>query len=335
MVRRTNMATLYYPFDRVQVTPAGDLVSLPDPGLTVPEATTSEAQLGTAGFSFAELLVTLAKGVAGGMGSKFGDAIGSAILNAIFPSGEGIDTEKLLDEIASIVEMKNTRQTIGEQTAVVNAVVKENTMFYTVRKNGGEAKAELYRILTGYQQRLRTAIESLGYKDGNVDVAKPGLASYVIGASALLAIYQEMATQDPLTDDAKASSILKSIQLTASDSADHVRATAERIVTDAVNRRLGDITEVTSRAMCNTVSCQQFWVYSDLKEGTEYHLADNGCNDDARRRCEEHRRHYIASIRKQTQADADASVKSMRDAADAWKALIDTPLPRPVAMLAD
>jgi hypothetical protein len=360
LVRTTNLAAIHYLYGYAQVSASGRLTYLTDrpvPGAPASAEGTAPALLGAStGFDWAALLVKLAEGVAGGAGEKVGGLIASALLGVLFPgSGQQFDYKQMLDDFARIVREANQLQTISEQKADLEKVIRLNREDYLPKKaqfarieaglTGDELakartehKATLYgkEYLHAYVNDLSKVISTLMTTYEKIDYTKPGLPACTLAMGVQLAIEQERALQDPdAQDDPMSSSDVDTIRTSAPEYADHVERVAHAIFSDKLTERLNKISEVRNNPFCDPGVCKSRYYFFDDETG--YHSGyyeQVGCHDDPERRCADARTNYYNGIEAQTRKTLQQSLDWAFSVVEPWRRLAKDPLGAPVGKLA-
>lgn len=332
LMRTTNCATLYYLYDLAAVTLTGEFRYLPDDPVASQTTLTDPAKtpihLGVLEALWASLLMSVAEGLIGAIGEK----IGNELLYAIFPGDKPIDYEQMLKDFSAIVYGANLDQTISEQAGFTNGVIKDNSEYYIPRKRAKTSKTELYTQLLNYHNKLADIIGLMQTKDGKIDYTKKGLTVYVLATDTHLAMYQEMALEDPNTDDPQKSSNVDVIRINAPKHADYLVGKVNEIVSDNVQLRLDKISGVQNNPWCDGtptgVVCKSRYYFSDAETGYRSgYYQQSGCKDDAEARCRAARNSYADKIKAQTTPLKVAELQWALDIAANWRKLAQNPLP--------
>ncbi|MEU3073439.1 hypothetical protein [Streptomyces laurentii] len=333
LVRETSQATIYYLYHLAQVTRDGRFTYVPnEPEPNEVRANQYEKQARIEALAialWADLLLSVAKGLLGAVGGK----VGSDLLNALFPGSQGIDVKKMLDDFSAIVAEANKVQTVSEQAGQVNGVLISNSEYYIPRKSKSTSKRELYETLLTYHNKLTSVIGTLQSKSAGVDYTKAGLPVCVLAISTHLATYQEMAFQDPNVSDPHESTNVDSIRIAAASNAAWVGAKADEIITDNLNARLAKISDVLNNPVCDGVGsgvvCKSRYFFTDDATGYRSgYYEQSGCKDDAQKRCADARAAYVENVRRQCQADERKKLDWAFESAEHWTSLKETPLPK-------
>lgn len=165
------------------------------------------------GSSSSDLGITiadLAKGVAGGIAS----AIASGIINAVFP-GEPLQTyfDDLYTRLAELIHQEITQSVINNTNDDINGVIAYIKNTYTPRKLAKAPKDELYSDLKPWNDKMY----ELNYTLADDQYREPGFSVFLLGVSTHLAILQEMAIVDPLTNNPQESSYAETTENQAND----------------------------------------------------------------------------------------------------------------------
>jgi hypothetical protein len=332
-VRKTNHATLCYLYNLAEVTISGDFRYLPDvpsAGYMVSPALAEQPKKVALGVAlWATLLIKVAEGILGAIGEK----IGSELLTAIFPDQKPIDYNQMLKDFSVIVYGANLDQTISEQAGITNGVLTDNGEYYIPRKKAKAPKSELYSQLLNYHNKLTSVIGTMQYKDNNIDYTKKGLPVCVLAVDTQLAIYQELALQDPNVTDPQQSSNVEVIRLNAQKYAEYLESKVNEIVADNVQMRLNKITEVQNNPWCDGTStgvvCKSRYFFADNEAGYRSgYYEQTGCKDDPESRCKDARNSYVDRIKSQTMPQKVGELKWALDIAANWKKLAKNPLPK-------
>lgn len=327
LIRRTSQATLYYFYNYARVDETGKFSYLKqdqselENGLSAIE-NSSLPMTSASNSIWADLLMELVKGIVGEIGSR----IGSEALQAIFPSGQGIDYRTMLNDFAVLIAEANREQTISEQGGLLNGVLQNHSEYYVPRRSVAKKK-ELYNQLLAYHNSLGSICGTLSYKNGT-DYTQSGLALYVNAVSLHLAIYQEMALQDPNTDDPKKSSNIQSIIYLSKNACQYVRAKCNEIQEQKLQQRQAKISRILNNPFCDGNVCKSRYYFHDSETGYRSGYYEQcGCKDDPSARCSAARTTYYNQRSDEKTAWLNSQMKWMRDIADQWAKLEHNPLP--------
>ncbi len=333
LIRKTNFATLYYLYNRAIIDSKGNFSYFPptEPsGEEIIQLFNVKALRGPAALMvspWAELLLSLAKGLAGQIESQ----IGASLLNYLFPDSQPFDYKKMLDDFSKIVFDANRIQTISEQGGRINGISKDINDYYMPRKQSAK-KDELYTQLLDYHNKEVDVLGILTYQDDKVDYTKPGLPVYMYSMSVNFANYQEMAIEDPNVDDPQKSTNIDSIKLVSKHACEYAASKRDQIFNDKLSERLGKISNVLDNPWCDGtttgVVCKSRYYFTDDETGYRSpYYEQSGCKDDPEKRCKQARDKYYNRIKDDTSGQIAAELKWILDLVDEWKKLQTNPLP--------
>ncbi|EDP96409.1 hypothetical protein U8527_09875 [Kordia algicida OT-1] len=192
LIRKTNMATMYYFFDNIQID-QGNLSFLPS------DLPNEDPVVNTLKFSsdfFKGLIKKLLSSAASSVGSK----IGAIVLNIVMKEMFGVeDNKELINKIRSIIKEEIQNNEIEKIDGKISGTINYLTEEYKNLKaksdlNDRKQREVLLRNLELYSKDFYTDV--LGLLEQTTYVKK-GLRSYIIGVSIYILILQEKALIDP------------------------------------------------------------------------------------------------------------------------------------------
>lgn len=303
--RETNFATLYYIKDNILV--------YNDTWETIDYPTTPPLQaclLGPETLIF-DLLINFAKALA----SKVGSEAGAKIIETLFGSNT-IDMDTLVSSIKDIVHCENVKQTIVQNSGLINSVINEVSIYYPNRKKV-DTKDELYKWLLSKNGTLNNALATL-----QEDYCKESaIYAFIAGANTLFSVYQEMILQDSKVMDYRQSKDVDTLKAYIGKYICYLQNLKNTILTKRINNLSKVIKkEVRSYVPPGDVIVTYHYEYTDHFTNQTF---DNFYDDDKKK----------VDGNKEANADRDARISSLRSEMDwvdkvinEWKVLLENPI---------
>jgi len=251
---------------------------------------------------------------------------GSALKELLFPS-KTIDTDKLLADISVNVRKELVKSvTDGDETALTAAATSLKD-YQTEWKNGGDA-AELEKRLSADStiNGVNTVIARTG-DGGKAEYVDPGLPLFV-AAAQVKANRLELRRKLLPSQDAAIRAVLVDHLET---SLRHARATMNRRRAEAMNARLGRISECyVGSKDAHGLPWDLIWTYktyfTDSADSTQVKGGSQADNDEGKAlaRCEGRREPYVDGVRRKTAASIDTNWTSTDAILDTWAQTLDT-----------
>lgn len=272
-------------------------------------------------FSFSDLPIKIAEGLAKTIGSK----VGAMVLNEVWPSSETVkvDLEKIGAVVEKVVATELTRNNVNQAVVQLTAYMKDLNTEYLARKKNEATNSELFEYLKAKDDRLKYDMVSVfqytplsGYNMESVTYSH-----FLLGASVHLAHLQEKASLKP---DAQEKSVVtawaKAYIQYAKEAIPRVAEARVPFISSGLYR-IDDV-KCTVRGDCSTTSGYEF--KDDYNGYYKRELYSKKTKDAVHDRMARARFDYISGVK--NGIIFDLTNKSDRVFA-AWKKLENNPLP--------
>lgn len=262
-----------------------------------------------------DLLLSFVQGLVG----LLGNYAGTAILDKIFSTSQGLDYKQLLDDIRAILREELIDIALEQEYGkAVDGVINQMISYYKNRKESGQgSKQELYNYVLDKQSEVNAVIGMLKREK----FKKQGVSLFIAAASLDLSLYQELALMDPNVTDPMKSSNINALKEQAKRYADHANGVLDSIQQEKLKERLDKISGIDSATNDAPVSPLTLYFYfdSEVQIGSVYHSKD-------RNKVENDRNNRINRVTKEKTEQLNEALKSFREAVNLWSKLLNKPL---------
>lgn len=268
LLRKTNMAEIYYVFEGVTISVQGIEYAEVE---QVPEAAIILQAAGSIDDKIKEIISGLLSKAAGAAGETLGVFIMNIILKQLFGHE---DNKELIERIQGVVKEELQSNEIDKINATIKGTVQYMTNEYRLRKESSdltniEERKELLQSLSMYSHDFYSGVIGLLENYG-----EKGLVSYQLAIAIHLLITQEQALVDwKSMGNPSASSFASTVKANARAYKEHIRTVYDTMVT----RRMGEINAkhdpdyACGRIKCSVTRDAWSWGDSRTHEGKKYY----------------------------------------------------------------
>lgn len=268
LVRKTNMATMYYIFEGSTIGPKGITYAAME---QVPGIESRLMVQGAIDDKIKEIISGLLSNAAGAAGSKLGVFIMNIILKQLFGHE---DNKELIERIQGVVKDELQSSKIDEINGLIKGTVQYLTYEYRLRKDSSDLtnvdeRKELLQSLSMYSHDFYSGV--IGLLEG---YGEKGLVSYQLATAIHLLITQEQALVDwKAIGNPNASSFATTLKANARSYKEHIRTVYDTMV----NRRMSEIqAKHDPDYACGRLGCKvtrDAWSWGDTRthEGKKYY----------------------------------------------------------------
>lgn len=270
LVRRTNLAEMYYVFDGITIDTEGIAYAAME---QVPEAGVEVMFRGAIDDKVKEIIAGLLSKAAGAAAAKLGVFIMNIVLKELFGHE---DNKELIERIQGVVRDEIQSNEIDKINGLIKGTIQFLTYEYRLRKESSDLtsvddRKELLQSLSMYSHDFYSGVIGLLEQD---KYAEKALVSYQLATAIHLLITQEQALVDwKAIGTPHTSSFAATLKANARSYKEHIRTVYDKMV----SRRMGEImSKHDPDYACGKLGChvtRDAWSWGDTRthEGKKFY----------------------------------------------------------------